>query len=310
MRISKTSGDVPVPFFTARRVAFALEWKALWHGRLVGRVFMEEPEINFVDGPSADDDQTGADGPWLQIIRDLFPFKINSTIVKNGAIRFRAFQTASPVDVHLTRVQASIENLGNLQEETNPLVSTVQASGLIMDQARFEFKMTLDPFAYRPTFHLALRILGLDVTRLNELALAYGRFDFERGWFDLVLEADAKEGQIEGYVKPLFRNLKVFSLAEDTGTPNPLRVLWQAVIATTTSLLKNRGRDQFGTLVPFRGDLSGATTADILVTVGNVLRNAFIRAYLPRLESGSESIGSLTFGPPEFVEALLTADAP
>src|SRR5438105_2520172 len=38
VRISKTTGNVPVPFFSAKRVDFAMQWPALLHGRLVGRV--------------------------------------------------------------------------------------------------------------------------------------------------------------------------------------------------------------------------------------------------------------------------------
>src|SRR5262245_20858713 len=42
VRISKTTGNVPVPFFAAKRVDFAIEWNALLHRRVVGRVVMEE----------------------------------------------------------------------------------------------------------------------------------------------------------------------------------------------------------------------------------------------------------------------------
>jgi hypothetical protein len=179
-----------------------------------------------------------------------------------------------------------------------------------MDHAKLEYKMTLDPFSYHPTFHMATRLLGLDVTKINDLALTYGKFDFKRGWFDLVVETDAKEGQLTGYAKPLFRNLKVFSLTEDLKEDNVLQFFWQALVGAATSLFKNHSRDQFGTLIPFSGDLSGATSADILATVGNVLRNAFIRAYLPRLESGQESIDGLTFEPPEISDPISVTDSP
>jgi hypothetical protein len=179
-----------------------------------------------------------------------------------------------------------------------------------MDQAKFEYRMTLDPCSYRPTFHMATRLLGLDVTKINDLAVTYGKLDFERGWFDLVLEVDAKEGQLTGYAKPLFRDLEVFSVSEDIKGDNVLRFFWQALVGAATSLFKNQPRDQFGTLIPFNGDLSGATTADILATVGNILRNAFIRAYLPRLEGAPESIGSLEFGPPELTDPISAGDTP
>lgn len=303
IRISKTEGNVPVPFFAARNVAFALQWDALLHHRLVGRVFMDRPELNFVDAPSEGGTQTGVGGPWLQMISDLFPFQINSAVIKDGSIHFRTFQSQKPVDVYLSQVEATIDNLSNIRDETNPLVSTVQATALVMDQAKMQYKMTLDPFSYRPTFHMTLRLLGLDVTQLNDLALAYGKFDFKRGWFDLVIDTDAKDGQLTGYVKPLFRDLKVFSLTEDLKEDNVLQFFWQAVLGATTSLFKNYARDQFGTLIPFRADVSQSTNIDLLATVGNVLRNAFVRAYLPRLETEQPSAG-LQFEAPEFTEAI------
>lgn len=309
VRISKTTGNVPVPFFAAKRVDFAIQWDALVHGKVVGRVLMEEPELNFVDAATEAEDQSGVGAPWLQMIDELFPFRINRAVVKNGSIHFRAFQAEKPVDVYLSQVEASIDNLSNIRDETKPLVSTVQASGLAMDHAKFEYRMTLDPFSYRPTFHMGMRLIGLDVTRINDLAVSYGKFDFEHGWFDLVVEADAKEGQLAGYAKPLFRNLKVFSLTEDIKDENVLELFWQALVGDLTSIFKNQPRDQFGTLIPFSGDLSDKTNTDILATLGNILRNAFVRAYLPRLEGGGEAVEGLTFGPPELTDPISAGDA-
>jgi len=143
-------------------------------------------------------------------------------------------------------------------------------------------------------------VLGLDVTRVNDLALRYGKFDFKRGWLDLVVESEAREGLLTGYVKPLFRNLKVFSLTEDLKEDNAFEFFWQALVGAATSVFKNQPRDQFGTLIPFSGDASGSTTMNVLATVVNVLRNAFVRAYLPRLE-GSVAVEdeALKFEPPD-----------
>ena len=309
VRISKTTGNIPVPLFSAQRVDFAIQWDALWHGKVVGRILIEVPQLNFVDGPSEGESQTGAGGPWLQMIRDLFPFKINRAIIRNGSVHFRAFQTEKPLDVYMSDLNASIDNLTNIEDDTAPLIATVHATGMVMDQAKLEYRMTLDPFAYRPTFHMALRLLGLDVTKLNELALAYGNFDFKRGWFDLVVESDAKEGQLKGYAKPLFRNLRVFSLKQDLKEDNVLQFFWQALVGAATTLFKNQPRDQFGTLIPFSTDLSGATSADILATVGNVLRNAFVRAYLPRLQSGQQGIDGLKFEAPDVNEPVSSGEA-
>ena len=121
VQISKTTGHVPVPFFAAKRVDFAIQWNALFHRRLVGRVLMEEPELNIVDAPSEGETQTGAGAPWLAMIRDLFPFQINSAMIKNGSVHFRSYKAQKPVDVYVSQVEASIDNLGNIRDDTNPL---------------------------------------------------------------------------------------------------------------------------------------------------------------------------------------------
>ena len=44
---------------------------------MVGKIRIDQPELNFVDGDDSSQDQTGVGGPWLDILRDLFPFRIN-----------------------------------------------------------------------------------------------------------------------------------------------------------------------------------------------------------------------------------------
>ena len=306
VHISKMTAQVPVPLFSAKRVDFGVQWKALFHGRIVAQVSIEQPELNFVDSPNPDQSQNGEGGGWLEMISALSPFTINSAEVHNGSVHFRSFQANQPVDVYVSQFEASVDDLTNVRGEAKPMITTVTASGKVMDQASLEFKMALDPFSYHPTFHEALRLIGLDVTKLNDLALAYGKFDFKRGWMDLVVESNCQDGQITGYIKPLFRDLKVFSLGQDIKEDNVFQLFWQALVGATTAIFKNHARNQFGTVIPFTGDVSGAKTVDILATIGNVLRNAFVRAYLPRLEptQNPTDTESIQFGPGSFSDSL------
>jgi Domain of Unknown Function (DUF748) len=300
IRLNKTTGNVPVPFFAAKRMHLAIEWPALLHGKRVGRVSMDGAEMNFVDARDKASAQTGAGGPWLEMLRELFPFEINSVKVRNSTITFRAFHTNPPVDVHLSQVEGEITDLTNVHDDVTPMVATVKATGLVMDDARLEYEMKLDPFSYRPTFQMAARMLGLNVTKLNSLARAYGDFDYEGGWLDLVVELNVTEGRVEGYVKPLFRKLRVFAL-RDLTEGNPLLAFWEALVGLVTTALKNQPHDQLGTLIPVRGDLS-APRSDVLATLGNLLRNAFIRAYMPRLQGTASQIDGLDFGPARILE--------
>ena len=88
-----------------------------------------------------------------------------------------------------------------------------------------------------------------------------------------------------------------------------LQFFWQALTGAAMNIFKNRPRDQFGTLIPFSGDLSGTTNTDLLATIGNMLRNAFIRAYLPRLEGGEPAAEGLKFEAPDITAPISATDA-
>jgi hypothetical protein len=302
IRLIKTSGNVPVPLFSAKRLDLAIEWGALLNGKVVGRVLMDQPELNFVDAGDESSSQSGVGGPWLKILDDLFPFDLNKAVIRDGSIHFRAYEKKPPVDVYMSNLQATVDNLKNIRDETTPMMASVKAEALAMDHAKFQYEMKFDPFSYRPTFEMAVRLLGLEVTKLNDFARAYGGIDFEKGSFDLVVEVEAKEGLLEGYVKPLFRNLTVMHVPTDAKEDNPLEFFWEAVVGVTTKILSNPPRDQLATNIPLSGDLTAPKT-NIFTVVLNVLRNAFIRAYLPKLQGNvAEDINHLQFGKGSVVE--------
>ena len=191
VRILKTTGDIPVPLFSADRVDLSVQWDALLHRRVVGEILIVNPEVNFVDDPGAGNGETGAGGPWLAMIRSLFPFDINRIRVREGSVHFRTYQKEKPVDVYLSHLNAEVDDLTNIDRSVTPLITTVHATALAMDQANFELVMKLDPFSYRPTFHLGMRLLGLDITKTNDLIETYGGFRVKRGLFDLIVDVDA-----------------------------------------------------------------------------------------------------------------------
>ena len=99
----------------------------------------------------------------------------------------------------------------------------------------------------------------------------------------------------------LFRNLKVLSLRDEIPEDNIVQVFWEALIGVASELLENQRRDQFGTVIPLSGDVSKPGTS-VMTVVGNVLHNAFIRAYLPKLTGEAEDIDWLKFSPGEITD--------
>src|SRR5438477_6578803 len=71
--IKKTSGEVPVPFFSAPLVDFSVQWHALIFERaLVGNIEMYREKLYFVNGPTSESRPSEVDAPWGHKIKHLF----------------------------------------------------------------------------------------------------------------------------------------------------------------------------------------------------------------------------------------------
>jgi uncharacterized protein involved in outer membrane biogenesis len=88
--IVKTGAKRPVPFFSARRIDFSVEWRSLLKGSIVSEAVFEGPEVNLVQGKSEADSQLGKEENWNARLEEMFPFRFNTVAVHNGTVRFLA----------------------------------------------------------------------------------------------------------------------------------------------------------------------------------------------------------------------------
>jgi len=87
-------------------------------------------------------------------------------------------------------------------------------------------------------------------------------------------------GAYHDYVEPVFDHMSIFNPAKED---NPLTAVWEAIIEGVTRIVRNYSKDRFGTKVPFSGTFEHPKP-DILTTIGNAFRNAFIKAFSGELE--------------------------
>ncbi|MCP1366809.1 DUF748 domain-containing protein, partial [Halomonas sp. BBD48] len=215
LEISKASGSVPVPFVRVDTLDLAVSWRALWKGAIVAEAEIFRPELNFVDASQEESGQTGEGAQWQQTLQAMVPIEINRVDIIDGRIHFRNFTSQPPVDLEISELNASVTNLSNADRREGAQVAEIDAEGLVLNQAPAEFQASLDPLGEFQNFDMQLRITDIDLTRLNDLTEAYGRFDFQSGSGDFVMELEANEGQLQGYAKPLLDNVEILDLQED-----------------------------------------------------------------------------------------------
>jgi len=294
LKLEKVEGQVPVPFLSIPEVDLSVQWKELFHGSLVGEVELHRPQLNFVNGPSETEQQTGVGEEGKRSLESLFPFNLNRFQVNNGDIRFRDFHREPKVDIYITNLYATATNLTNSREVKDRLPAGVVARGKTIGDGEFDLVLRLNPLEKQPTFELAAGVTNVNLVALNDFMRAYGKFDVQSGTFQLFTEVAAADGRYEGYVKPFFQDLDIFDWDKER-KKNVLQKFWQAIVAGVGALFKNQPENQLATRIPLQGNFE-KTDIDVWATIGGILRNAFVRALLPKVDEtiGVEEVESRT----------------
>lgn len=286
LRIDKVDGKVPVPFFSAGTTDLAISWRALTHGTVRGSVEFDHASLNFVDGGDKAAGQSGQGVDWRQQLEGLLPIRVDEVTVHDSQVTFHNFVSHPKVDMKMTDVEARAVNLSNADRSQGRRVADFDATAKVLGTAPLMAKASFDPLdAKLLDFTFALRIRDIQLERLNDLARAYAKLDFAGGNGTFVMQLEAKDGQLNGYAKPLLHGVKVFSWKQDVEEEkeNPLRVAWEAIANGVTWLFKNHEKDQFATRVPISGRIDNKDISTWRAIV-NVLHNAFVQAYTPKME--------------------------
>lgn len=273
--IVKTDGKVPVPFFDARWIDFSVEWAALFEGALVAKIEFDRPNINFVAGPTKAETQVGVDKPWLSVIKELFPLDINRFEVKEGSVHYRDFYSQPKVDLKLSRIHMLATNLTNTRKYSKTLVANIGVTGIAFEASPFHVDVKLDPSTEKATFEVAAKVEPVPLAQLNDFVEAYGYFHFQKGTLELAIELAAKDGTLTGYIKPLLDDIAIIDLRD---AKNPVKFLWEGAVAGITRPFRNQPHDRLATKIPISGDMKNPKIG-ILPTLGNILKNEFIRHF-------------------------------
>ncbi len=279
--VNKTTGKVPVPFFSVSNVDFSLQWKELIHGALVSEIYVDQANLNFVKGPTPEESQTAVHTNWLQVVKDLVPFRINHFEIRDSKISYHDEQAKPKVDIYLTNLFMVATNLTNARDLKEKMPAWLEANGVTLGKGKLHIVMRIDPFAERPTFDLNAALEALNLVDLNNFLRAYANVDVNHGIFQFYTEIASENGRFEGYVKPLLDDLVIVDLEEKEGV---LKKFWEMIVAGAVDLFKNHPKDRLGTKIPFTGEIQG-TNVDIFATVGNLLKNGFVRALSPSIDT-------------------------
>ena len=184
----------------------------------------------------------------------------------------------------VTKTHLDISNLSNQAEAG---VAAARARGLFMGSGNLDASARFRPRGKSANFDLRLVIEETEMKAMNGLFLATGNFDVNAGRFSLFTEISVRDGVVDGYVKPLFRDVDVYDVKQDK-KKNVLRQIYEGIVGGLSWLLENKPRDQVATTTRISGRLSNPETSTLDLTLG-LIENAFFEAILPGLERSLET---------------------
>ena len=285
----KANGQVDRPLFKAEYVEFTLSWSQLFKGAAVGVVIVNSPEINFVDGNTEEKSQSGKNENWLYIANQLFPLRIDKLTINNGKIAFHNPDTSPAIDIALHDIQLEVNNLVNSDNLSDSRVATAKAQGQTAEQGTISLNAKLNPSTQNPTFDVDIQADNVGLVNFKNLLDTYAPFDLEAGTLILAAEVASNEGRVKGYIKPILRNVEVFSWKGDIERDGDgfIEGSIEAISAFITELFENQSEDQIATRIPIEGDLSNPDTQTWEAFVA-ILKNAFVKAFKGDVEKSVE----------------------
>jgi len=196
--------------------------------------------------------------------------------ITNSSFSFTDKTTDPNYRLFFSDADIALKNLSNHQQQGT---ADLTLRGKFMGTGDTNVSGSFLASQHGPAFDLNVAIQNTDLPSMNDIMRAYGKFDVAAGKFTVFSEVGIKNGDISGYVKPMFSDLEVYNYQKDKGT-GVLHQAKELMIGGASHLFKNRGTQQVATKVELKGKLTGPDISTWQAIV-QVLHNAFIEAILP-----------------------------
>jgi hypothetical protein len=202
--------------------------------------------------------------------------KIDEVVFTRSKLAYTDTTKNPPFTLLVSDLSMRATNLSNHFDEGT---SNLAMHGEFMNSGDLTMTGTFRPELAGPDFSIDLAVRNTDLVSLNDLLEAYGRLRVAQGKFSLFSQMAVKQGNVDGYAKPLFSDLRVYDYQQDKNKPLSKQA-FKLMVAAAAHVFKNRTTNNVATNIRISGKLS---QLDISTwqAIGQVLENAFIKTILP-----------------------------
>ena len=244
-------------------------------------VQFEDLRVDYVTSTATKAQEEAHAKQALQLAKDVrnspqVVVQVDSLRLSRSQIGFIDEAAKPPYRLFMSDVSLKLTNLSN---QANQGRSEFHAQGAFMGSGKTMLSGGFLPTAKPANFAIQLRLEDAKLTDLNKFLLAHTGVDVADGLFSVYTELTVKGGRVEGYLKPLVKNLRVFDKQKDRAKPLGKRVEIH-VVQWLATLFKNRSSKQVATITRISGSTSDPKLSE-WEAIRKLLGNGLFRAILP-----------------------------
>ena len=275
------SGGFTRPFVNLPAGEAHVQLGALFRGRLVSEVYLDNPELTVEISPTTSSSNLVESVDWVQVIRDLGVIQVNRFETRNARFTFVDNSVSPPIELWADSIGVEATNLATVYNTDQALPSEISLQGVTVGQGDFAMHGSMYLLRSVPNMDLELSYEQGSLTEFNPAFREYARLDLESGNLACYAEWAVRNDTIAGYVKPLFEQVRVVDWQEKP--EGALQAMWEGVVGLFALPLHNRKSDRIAARIPISGTVSDVDQG-ILPALGSLLLNAFIRPLRPEVD--------------------------
>jgi hypothetical protein len=206
-------------------------------------------------------------------------FQVDALKLVNSQIGFVNEKTRPGYRLFLSKASLELDHLSN-QAQKDP--STFHGRGAFMGSGTAEVSGSFQPAAKRLDFGVQLRLEDARLPDLNDFLRAHAGVDVADGLFSVFTEVQVRDGQLNGYVKPMFKNLKFYDAGKDRAKPFGKRVELH-LLQFLATVFKSRKTQEVATVTTLSGSIDDPKAGEweaIRKLIGNGLSRAILPGFL------------------------------
>jgi len=175
----------------------------------------------------------------------------------------------------------------NLSNRFSHGAADARMTGNFMGNGTTTATASFRPETQGPDFDLNVAVRDTRLASMDNLVRAYSNLDITGGQFAMDLDVHIKNGQINGYIQPFFKDM-VVSDRRNESEKKLSHTLYVTLVNVVAKVFKDRERNTVATRATISGTVQDPKISTTEI-IGNLIKNAFFHSILPGIEEGASS---------------------